>query len=226
MNRDEKRTRPKGLAPVQRNVDGRLVVYPSEPGGGTWVALNDHGASLALINWYSVKAKPRGNIVSRGEIIPAISNASNSAITDAGLTLLPLHHINPFRLIGVFPGSWEITEWCWDLKQLLRKSHPWRPRQWISSGFDEPTAQQVRGTTFKHAQTQETAGTIDWLRRLHRSHSPEKGPFSTCMHRDDAATVSYTELDVSGANLSMRHVSGPPCGRADSHSGFIASSKC
>src|SRR6185369_10106006 len=102
MNRDEKRTRPKGLAPVQRNVDGRLVVYPSEPSGGTWVALNDHGASLALINWYSVKANPRGNIVSRGEIIPAISNASNSAITVAGLTLLPLHHINPFRLIGVF----------------------------------------------------------------------------------------------------------------------------
>jgi len=50
MNRDEKLTRPTGLPPKKRMVNGRAVISPSEPGGGTWIALNDHGATLALIN--------------------------------------------------------------------------------------------------------------------------------------------------------------------------------
>jgi len=75
------------------------------------------------------------------------------------------------------------------LKQLVRKNHRWKSKQWISSGFDEPTAQRARGKTFQRAGRQHSAESLDWLRRLHRSHSPYASPFSTCMHRADAATV-------------------------------------
>ena len=54
-------------------------------------------------------------------------------------------------------------------------------------------------------------GTIGWLRRLHRSHSPQTGPFSTCMYRTEAATVSYTEIDVFRQRARLRHVCGPAC---------------
>ena len=54
-------------------------------------------------------------------------------------------------------------------------------------------------------------GRLDWLRRLHRSHSPQRGPFSICMHRRDAATVSYTEVAVSKRRATMRYKSGPCC---------------
>ncbi len=214
MNRDEKRTREKGLPPAQRSVDGRLVVYPSETGGGTWIALNDQGVSYALINWYSAPAKVEGNTVSRGVIIPSLSAADSPARAVTGLAALPLHRINPFRLLGIFPASEEIIEWRWDLKHLTRRNHRWRAQQWSSSGFDEPTAQKVRSKTFKQAQAQKSAGTIGWLRRLHRSHSPRPGPFSICMHRDDAATVSYTEVDVSRGSAGMRHIGAPPCAGA------------
>jgi hypothetical protein len=40
---------------------------------------------------------------------------------------------------------------------------------------------------FQRAGRQHSADSLDWLRRLHRSHSPQAGPFSTCMHRSDAA---------------------------------------
>jgi hypothetical protein len=130
---------------------------------------------------------------------------------DDALHGLPLNRINPFRLIGVFPTTSEIVEWRWNLKQLVRKNLPWKSQQWISSGFDEPAAQRVRGRTFRQAQKQESTGSLDWLRRLHRSHLPQTGPFSTCMHRNDAATVSYTEIVVSDQHALMRYGNAAPC---------------
>ena len=57
MNRDEKRTRPEGCLQPREILVAIGVIYPSEPGGGTWIALNDSGVSLALINWYSVASE-------------------------------------------------------------------------------------------------------------------------------------------------------------------------
>src|SRR5882757_9335895 len=84
-------------------------------------------------------------------------------------------------------------------------------QQWISSGFDEPTAQRVRGRVFRQALKQRTAGSLNWLRRLHRSHAPDYMAFSTCMHRADAATVSYTEIAFTPGHAIMRHYDGTPC---------------
>lgn len=211
MNRDEKLTRPIGLPPQVRQVNGRTVMCPSEPGGGTWIATNDDAATFALINWYSILARVESTAVSRGEIVNRVSPASSPEAALAAIVGLPLNRINPFRLIGVFPKTRKIVEWRWDLKQLVRKDLRWQTQQWISSGFDEPTAQRVRGRTFRQAQQQSSAGSLDWLRRLHRSHSPHCGPFSTCMHRADAATVSYTEVSVAARKAAMRHHLGAPC---------------
>ncbi len=211
MNRDEKLTRPTGLPPKVKKMNGRAVISPSEHGGGTWIAVNDHGATLALINWYSITARVGGKAVSRGEVINSMSAAISPDFADAALHGLPLNQINPFRLIGIYPATSEIVEWRWNLKQLVRKNHSWKAQQWISSGFDEPTAQRLRGKTFQRAARQHSAGSLDWLRRLHRSHSPQTGPFSTCMHRTDAATVSYSEVIVSLRQATMRYHVGAPC---------------
>jgi len=215
MNRDEQLTRPTGLPPQLNKVDGCAVVCPSEPGGGTWIALNDTGVCLALINWYAVVATGRGPAVSRGVVVHSVSSISSPHLADDALHGLPLCQINPFRLIGVFPGTHEIAEWRWDLKRLIRKNHRWRAQQWASSGFDEPAAQRVRARTFREACRQMSAGSLNWLRRLHRSHSPQSGPFSTCMHRADAATVSYTEVSVSQRKAVMHYHAGATCQRSN-----------
>jgi hypothetical protein len=211
MNRDEKLTRPTGVPPKVKKANGRAVISPSEPGGGTWIAVNDHGATLALINWYSITTRVGGKTVSRGEVVNSMSAAISLDFADTALPGLPLNRINPFRLIGVFPATGDIVEWRWNLSQLVRKNHRWKSQQWISSGFDEPTAQRVRGKTFQRAARQHSTGSLDWLRRLHRSHSPQAGPFSTCMHRADAATVSFTEVTVSSHQATMRYHAGAPC---------------
>jgi len=216
MNRDEKLTRPSGLPPKEKTVNGHAVVSPSEPGGGTWIAVNDSGASLALINWYSIAARVGSKAVSRGEVINSMSAAISPEGADAALHGLPLNRINPFRLIGIYPATGEIIEWRWNLSQLVRKNRQWKTQQWISSGFDEPMAQRVRGKTFQRAGHQLSTGSLDWLRRLHRCHSPQAGPFSTCMHRSDAATVSYTEITVSPRVAKMRYHAGTPCRHSES----------
>jgi hypothetical protein len=211
MNRDESLTRPAGLPPAKITLNGRPVLCPSEPGGGTWIAVNQDRVCFTLINWYSVAARVSGPAVSRGEIIPTVGTASSPETADDLLAKCLMRKTNPFRLIGVFPGAREIFEWQWDLKRLARKIHRWRMQQWISSGFNEPAAQLVRSRIFLQAQSQLSAGGLEWLRRLHRSHLPEPGPFSTCMHRNDANTVSYTEVAVTPQGIAMRYLPCSPC---------------
>jgi len=210
MNRDEKLTRAAGLPPKIRKVDDQEVLYPSEPGGGTWIALNDTGVTMALINWHSIKAQVKVNAVSRGEVVNAVKTASGKDLVVSALTKLPLTRINPFRLIGVFPAG-EIYEWRWNLKRLVCKKHLWKPRQWISSGFDEAKAQRMRSATFKLMQKKRRISGRGWLRDLHSSHAPGCGPFSTCMHRNDAATVSCTEISICSQQATMRYHPGAPC---------------
>ena len=211
MNRDEKLARVAGLPPSKIRINRRTIMAPSEPGGGTWIAVNDARVTFALINWYSIAAQVNGETVSRGEVVNAVYSSDSPASTTATLEKLAVNKINPFRLIGVFSATREVIEWQWNLQQLFSKPQRWRTQQWISSGFDESAAQRVRGETFQRALKQESAGSLDWLRRLHRSHSPQSGPFSTCMHRADAATVSYSEVLVSANRATLRYLAGSPC---------------
>lgn len=213
MNRDESLARADGLPPARHKVNGRSVLSPSAPNAGTWIALNDSGAALALINWYFVTERIEHGIVSRGEVVKAVETADSPDLANSWLTELPLKRINPFRLIGIFPVSGEVVEWRWNLKRLVRSEECWRTQQWISSGFDEPAAQCARGQAFRHALERMPNPGLNWLRKLHSSHASGPGPLSTCMHRSDAATVSYTEISVSPRAGTMRYHAGTPCER-------------
>jgi hypothetical protein len=211
MNRDEKLSRVTACPPALHRAGGRDALFPSEPGGGTWIGVNDAGVTVAVVNWYSAEARVVGQRVSRGEVVSRTLAADSAARVDAVLGEMPLAWVNPFRLIGVVGAAKAVVEWRWNLRCLQRLHHPWRSSVWVSSGFDEPGAQQTRGKTFARALGEPSAGSLEWLRRLHGAHRPERGPYSICMHRDDAATVSYTEVSVSRGKASMRYASGAPC---------------
>ncbi|HTH50036.1 MAG TPA: NRDE family protein [Candidatus Limnocylindria bacterium] len=211
MNRDESLARVTGLPPARFVVGGRTIVHPGEPMGGTWICLNDRGVTFALINWYAITARASAPTVSRGEVLLTLRDSTEPEEAAARLRLLPLTQLNPFRMIGFFPGQQAVREWRWDVATLAEVPHHWSPGQWLSSGYDEPTAQHIRGATFETLRMEADAGSLPWLRRLHSSHGPERGPFSTCMHRADAATVSYTEIEIERDTRIMRHGTGSPC---------------
>jgi hypothetical protein len=214
MNRDEKLSRSEAHAPKVFCEGGRRTLYPFENGGGTWVAVNDARTAFALINWYSVEAPEPGDVVSRGEVVRAVSRAAAHRDVRAILGAFPLKRTRPFRLLGFFDQERRVVEWRWDTESLRERLHAWLPNIWISSGFDEHGAQALRGKTFARALRQRSVGSVEWLRRLHRSHGPKCGPYSVCMHREDAATVSYTEISVNGEDVSMRYWGAAPCQRS------------
>jgi len=211
MNRDEKRSRATALAPAIVELDGHRAILPREPDGASWISLNDAGTCLALINWHRVERKPFERIASRGEIVRELGAKPSSDAIGNGLTNLPLRTIRPFRLIAVVPREKSVTEWRWNLEGLSGRKLPWDSQHWFSSGFDELQAEVERRRVCARAQGRPAARTLDWLRQLHRSHEPKRGPFSICMHRPDAATVSYTEVSVTGKSAVMRYADGSPC---------------
>ncbi len=218
MNRDEKIARGAGEQAAIHQLNGIRTIYPSEAAGGTWIAVNEYGVALGLLNWNDVvRARPHGKTRSRGQIIPALCSASGMAELHAGLSSLALEGIMPFRLVGVVPSEKAIGIWRWDSVQLTFQSHGWHAGHWFSSSLSDREAERMRGMACRDAQHELDAGSAPWLRRLHASHSGGPGPFSLCVHREDVKTLSYSEVVVTQEIVQMGHFRGSPCtmGRID-----------
>lgn len=64
--------------------------------------------------------------------------------------------------------------------------------------------------------------TVDKAWAFHRSHVPQAGYLSVCMHRDDANTVSFTHLKVTTDVMEMVYVDGSPCEGGEQTSTVLA----
>ena len=222
MNRDEQRTRVLGRPPSRWRAGKLAALAPSEPGGGTWAGVNETGAAWALINGYSVgrgrgaTEAPAEGWRSRGEVVRNVLGLARRPDVEPVLAALPLSRVKPFRLIGVFPGAQQLVEWRWDGVGLVVLDHSWATATWISSGHDEPGAERLRREQFVRWASEADGGLgVEALRCLHASHRPGPGPYSHCVHRPDAVTVSYVEVEVSGREAAwsvvMRYRPGSPC---------------
>ena len=209
MNRDEQNSRPRAAGPRRQWTGSHSALYPSEGGGGTWIGINDAGLTLALINWYAKPQRDRAQCVSRGIVVPHLLAAEDFAGIGVLLSDLPMALINLFRLVAISLTDRAVREWRWDGKILECRRHGWKRRHWFSSGYDEALVNRKRAGVTRTAA--KSAQTPAWLRQLHRSHQPERGALSVCMHRPDARTVSYTEIVTFGSKAQMRYAAGSPC---------------
>lgn len=216
MNRDEKKSRVPGEKPRQTRRGRHLALHPAEPSGGTWIGVNHKGLALALINWHAQPLNPNA-CVSRGIVVPHLLAAAKLERAAGLFALLPLAHINPFRLIAVSLSERRLQEWRWDGNCLKLSQKDWARCHWFSSGVDEAGVNKARAKVAARTQ-----GTLAHLRRMHRSHHPERGAFSVCMHRDDAETVSYTEILAGADGAQMRHAAGALCKERVSAPSFLS----
>ncbi len=212
MNRDERLTRVPALPPQMFRSGDLLAVYPHEPEGGTWIASNERGITLALLNWNLRGGQSvMDNRSSRGSIIPHLITQHDVVDVTQKLNTLSLQGILPFRLVGIFWRERELYEWRWNGAALTRVSFPWRPGHWFSSGISDAMAGRARREHSRLAWQDANAGTLPWLRELHRSHGPRPGAFGICVHRNDAATISYSEVIYAPGTLTFNYSAGQPC---------------
>src|SRR5215472_5440835 len=212
MNRDELLTRPAGLPPEIHEREGTKLVYPREPSGGTWIAANTRGNLLALLNWNEIDIAGLGEKRrTRGLVILDAILEKNASSTNAHLDRLSLDGAFPFRLIGAFRNERQLIEWQWDGTGIQQLGWAWARKHWFSSSLSDARATAERCRVCDAAVPDPAVGSRHWLRQLHRSHEPKRGPYSICVHRQDAATVSYTEVECDRSSISMRYLFGNPC---------------
>ena len=221
MNRDEQRRRVPGIFPGVQSVEGSEVIGPSEPSGGRWTVSNARGTTLALLNWYGQPGPGLSAPLSRGELVTRLAGVGALAEAEGRIGGMDLGRFRPFRLVAFFGREQRIREWRWDGGTRTRRDLDWGPQIWASSGYDERAAQAQRGAQFKAWLDRGALEDRKGLEHFHCSHEPERGALSVCMHRKEAATVSFTLFQIESKRVTMDYWSGAPCQREKSVQGEV-----
>jgi hypothetical protein len=207
FNRDESTRRGPGEPPAVFEVEGVRVVAPRDSdAGGTWIGVNQYGLGVALLNGADLRST-EGDWRSRGLLVRELLAMDDpAAIADRIRASDPDRH-RAFTLLVLAPGQEaRIHEWNGQELTAAAASLPL-----ASSSLDHGRARTERRRLFEHWSARHGAGTTGWYADFLRTHEPERGPWSPCMHRDDACTVSATHVRVDAQGARLRYAPGPPC---------------
>jgi len=207
-SRDERKTRAPALPPEVRDRDGVRYMAPIDAdAGGTWVLVNEHGLTVALLNRWGVPGdREPTNPRSRGLLVLDLASAPTLAEARVRLTAGLLRVTRPFSLVLVEPDrpAW-LASWSGHLLEATTATRPGFLRS--SSSVTEPEVLASRQALFAALDPVTAQG----LEALHRSHLPERGHRSVCMHREEAETQAFTRIEVSAAQVTLAHAPGAPC---------------
>ncbi|HBS28571.1 MAG TPA: hypothetical protein DEB06_03770 [Phycisphaerales bacterium] len=197
-NRDESRARPAAAPPALRESPaGVQGLWPLDPvGGGTWVASNEHGVVLALLNGNPrpMPAMPTPErLRSRGGLIPSLAYARRAADALAVLRAGELDEFAPFRLVAA-DGS-GVLDAAWDRRRLQITRRILEPVCFVSSGLgDERVSQRL---SLFSMWMEERGVSRASQTSFHDHRWPDKPEVSVMMSRADARTVSVTTVEVT-----------------------------
>jgi hypothetical protein len=211
-NRDELRSRPAALPPQLQQFGSRRALLPIDlTSGGTWVAVNDAGLALTLLN---VNASSGPTVsptapLSRGKVIPALLHADTpSAAVVAALALNPACYA-PFRLVLV--SRHEGLEVHSDGTRIRRvgRIDLTRPRLFTSSGLGDEVVEGPRRQLF--AELFDRPGDrVAVQDAFHRHRWPDRSHLSVCMDREDAHTVSHTVVSIGPDAVTLTYHPAAP----------------
>lgn len=183
---------------------------PIDPSSnGTWVAVNDAGIALTLLN-YNLPDPPTGRDLSRGSVIPALIEASTVEQVIELARGIEHDRMMPFRLVA-FDGE---SLMLWRGTEPVERAEvgPWsrEPVMWTSSGLGDHLVEGPRRELFEGWFGKDPAGYLDEQLAFHRHQWPDREHLSVCMHRADARTVSYTTLDMDTDRITMTYLPDRP----------------
>ena len=210
-NRDEKRTRGSALSPAIRECGGVRYVAPIDADfGGTWIAANEFGVSVCLLNGdavapHSCTAPPR----SRGLLLRELAWETTGADCLLSLRQFDLGRYAPFVLLILEPDQPAIlAEWN---RERLIVDPAVAQMPLTSSSLDSPGVRRHRLKEF--ARRTGGAERVDpaLLYEFHASHAPGRGAYSPCMHREDAETVSFSWVVVTCDEVRFLYSPSAPC---------------
>ena len=229
FNRDETLTRSKAEPPEIVQIENGEALMPIDPdGGGTWLGVNSSGWTYALLNYYQGTA-PSGPLTSRGNIVKRALHCATISQLEQALQTLLQGRFAPFSLLCVAPQGLakkhkppEQTEHNQSIL-LLQWTGQYLQRQIVNSlmtssskHFEQTQRARQLAATHSHipAAGCSSGKPDEHLQRhrdFHRSHNPERGTHSVCMHRKNAKTVSLSEVSVLRDVATFSYADGSPC---------------
>ena len=210
FNRDEKRTRARGIPPDVWTRGGIQGIAPRDgDSGGTWISVNEFGVSVCLLNGVPKETRPASE--SRGALVQEMSDADSVGEVRWRIEKTDLARFAPFQLVAIEPGEVPLV-WTWGEGRLRLERNARLPL--TSSSFDTETVIRSRQTEFERRAA--AAGVVDerLLLDFHTSHGPgdsRPSAYSTCMHRQDAETVSFSWIHAMPDEVEFFYAAGAPC---------------
>lgn len=214
FNRDERLTRGAEAPPTEaRTPDGRRYLAPTDTdAGGTWIAANDAGLTVAILNGYIESRGPApAEWISRGQLVRDVAAFTRASHLTRISAPRDLARYRPFVLVCVdVHGASRVLRW--DGLNAVLSPDARAEVPFISSSYAQDAVQSERAAMYTAQIADPAAPTEAELTRFHAYVDPEDGPtaFTPSMRRGDAATRSQVRVDVTPEAVSMRYAPGPP----------------
>ncbi len=218
-NRDEDPGRS-SRGPAVLATDPRVVGGSDAVAGGTWMALRERRAAIAMLNRWRADGPepPADGLRSRGRLtLDLAASAGHHHFTGASTLaaaygLLPDAHYAPFNAVFASPSS------SWVLSHRGEGTEPKVTP--ISRGWhvlthrelddpDEPRADYLR-KILQRWRPQHVAEAREGLMELLASHEPPQ----VCIHTGRMVTVSSFVVWLAADEARYHHLDGRPCEHA------------
>jgi len=210
-NRDERNTRKPAAGPRIDSLNGISFIAPVDGDhGGSWIGVNQFGLTLCLLNRYGDwTPQPDQDYTSRGLLLIDLLDCSSREELQRRISRLRLEPFQPFTLAVLTAEESARLDWTGRERNIQTEVDVQVPL--VSSSLKEPKIARTRQELF--SQMVSEAGRVDaqLLREFHRSHFPEPGPLSVCMHRVDAMTVSLCAVQVKQDTIEFIYYPDSPC---------------
>jgi len=217
FNRDERISRSRADLPtVQEGISesGDLVRYISPTdadAGGTWIAANEHGVTVCLLNHYQFEQiETYKDWTSRGEIVRQFAVTTDLVQADYRFNQLDLGDYRAFRMF-IIDQQGENRLCVWDGHAARIERNVTTPKS--SSSVDAKHVKKVRRDLFENLNLVDSTDSAAYL-NYHASHLPARSKESVCMHREDANTVSLSHVRVDSELVAFAYADGSPCSAA------------
>lgn len=209
FNRDERVSRRRAELPSLHNSTDVHYLSPTDAdAGGTWIAVNNYGVTVCLLNHYQFEQlEAYKKWISRGEMVREFATTINLAQAEQQFNLLDLDDYRAFRMFIIAQDGSNLL--CvWDGHSARVENNVNTPKS--SSSVDAKNVKSLRKQLFTDMNLIESKNTQDYI-RYHTSHMPSRSKESVCMHREDANTISLSHVCVSKDSVSFRYADGSPC---------------
>ena len=205
FNRDELNSRAAEEPPVRAECDGVAYLAPRDgEHGGTWLAVNESGLTICLLNDYGAAWRPRADQTrfSRGHLVRNCAAAANHADVIRAVHAQPLGRTSAFHLVALSPHEGALVM-DWQGTELIRHDAGTVIPPLSSSSFATREVIAARLQRFASVIPSARTAAPDELARYHRQHDRTAGGHSVLMCRPDAATRSICRVTVDRSRVNL-----------------------